>query len=82
MVSPVDGIYHSYAGVSGCGNMVVISQPDGFSAKFCHLKSFAPDANGKARANGSSITVGDSLGVPSNTGILPAPEHIHLEVIT
>lgn len=82
VVAPIKGTYHSYAGVSGCGNMVVIAQPDGFATKFCHLRSFEPDANGKPRLNGSAINIGDKLGVPSNTGILPAPEHIHLEVIT
>ncbi|MFZ6733220.1 M23 family metallopeptidase [Undibacterium sp. Ji42W] len=82
VISPVAGIYHSYPATPGCGNMVVITQPDGFAAKFCHLRNFEPDANGKARLNGSSINIGDKLGVPSNTGILPAPEHIHLEVIT
>jgi len=82
VVSPMTGTYRSYPGTAGCGNMVVISQPDGFSSKFCHLKSFEPDANGKARLNGSTINIGDKIGVPSNTGILPNPEHIHLEVIT
>lgn len=82
VVAPIDGTYRSIAGTAGCGNMVVISQADGFSTKFCHLKSFEPDASGKARLNGSAISVGDKIGVPSNTGILPNPEHIHLEVIT
>ncbi|WP_422640003.1 M23 family metallopeptidase [Undibacterium umbellatum] len=82
VVAPIGGTYHSYPGTGGCGNMVVITQPDGFATKFCHLKNFEPAANGKARLNGSAISVGDKLGVPSNTGILPNPEHIHLEVIT
>ncbi|MFZ6639519.1 M23 family metallopeptidase [Undibacterium sp. TC4M20W] len=82
VVSPVAGTYYSFPATSGCGNMVVIKQSDGFSAKFCHLRNFEPDANGKARLNGSTISIGDKLGVPSNTGILPNPEHIHLEVIT
>ncbi|MCH8621313.1 M23 family metallopeptidase [Undibacterium sp. TS12] len=82
VVAPIEGKYMAYSGLGQCGNMVVIQQPDGLSAKFCHLKNFEPDASGKPRVNGSTISVGDKIGVPSNTGILPNPEHIHLEVIT
>ena len=82
VVAPITGTYRSFAGAGGCGNMVIISEPSGISTKFCHLRNFEPDASGKPRLNGSTINVGDKIGVPSNTGILPNPEHIHLEVIT
>ncbi len=83
VVAPIAGTYFSYPGTAGCGNMVVITQSDGFAVKFCHLKAFAPDpATNNPRPNKSQIAVGATLGVPSNTGILPAPEHIHLEVVT
>lgn len=82
VVAPISGTYHSYAGAGGCGNMVVITQSSGIATKFCHLRNFEPDSSGKPRLNGSTINVGDKIGVPSNTGILPNPEHIHLEVIS
>lgn len=82
-ISPVDGILHSFANVTGFGMRVAIKffvktglfKQDTYRVFLCHLKSFSPDL----KKVGQKIKKGQIVAYTDNTGWSSGP-HCHVEV--